>query len=64
MANAKAVGPDELTVELLKLGLNHDQTVLREFRRVIKLVWHQRKVPQRWRDAVMKVLHKKEDRVR
>ena len=60
IANAKAVGPDELPVELLKLGTNHDSTVLREFRRVIKLVWHQREVPQRWRDAVIKVLHKKD----
>ena len=59
MANAKAVGPDELSVELLKLGINHDPIVLREFHRVIKLVWHQREVPQRWRDAVIKVLHKK-----
>ena len=58
MANAKAVGPDELPVELFKLGINHDPTVLREFHRVIKLVWHQREVPQRWRDAVIKVLHK------
>ena len=45
MANAKAVGPYELPVELLKLGINHDPTVLREFHRVIKLVWHQREVP-------------------
>ena len=62
MANAKAVGPDELPVELLKLGINHDPSVLREFHRVIKLVWHQREVPQRWRDVVIKVLHKKKDR--
>ena len=62
MANAKAVGPDELPVELLKLGINHDPTVLWEFHRVIKLVWHQREVPQRWRDAVIKALHKKKDR--
>ena len=62
MANAKAVGPDELPVELLKLGINHDPTVLKEFHRVIKLVWHQREVPQRWRGAVIKVLHKKKDR--
>ena len=60
MANSKAVGPDELPVELLKLGLNHDPTVLREFHRVIKLVLHQRKVPQRWRDAVINILHKKD----
>ena len=62
MANAKAVGPDELPVELLKLGINRDPTVLREFHRMIKRVWHQRKVPQRWRDAVIKVLHKEKDR--
>ena len=62
MANAKAVGPDELPVELLKLGINNDPTVLRVFHLVIKRVWHQRKVPQRWRDAVIKVLHKKKDR--
>ena len=47
MANAKAVGPDELLVELLKLGINHDPTVLRVFHGVIKRVWHQREVPQR-----------------
>ena len=29
---------------------------------MIKLVWHQREVPQRWRDAVIKALHKKKDR--
>ena len=62
MANAKAVGADEFPVELLKLGINLDPTALREFHRVIKLVWHQREVPQRWRDAVIKVLHKKKDR--
>ena len=60
MAYAKAVGPNELPVEILKLGINHDPTVLREFHRVIKLVWHQREVPQRWRDAVIKVLPKKD----
>ena len=61
MANAKAVGPDELPVEQLKLGFNHDPTVLEEFHRVIKRVWHPREVPQRWRDAVINVLHKKKD---
>ena len=46
MASAKAVGPDELHVELLKHRINHKPTVLREFHQVIKLVWHQREVPQ------------------
>ena len=45
--NAKAVGPDELPVELLKLGLHHDTTMLREFHRVITRVWRDGKVPQR-----------------
>ena len=62
MVNTKAMGPDELLVELLKLGPNHDPTVLREFHRVIKLVYRQRNVPQRWRDAVINVLHTKKDR--
>ena len=62
MANAKAVRPDELPVELLNLRINHDLTVLREVHRVIKPVWHPREVPQRWRDAVIKVLHKTKDR--
>ena len=60
MTNAKAAGPDEIPVKLLTLGINHDSTVLREFHRVIKLVWH---VPQRWRNAVIKILHKKKDRI-
>ena len=62
MANAKTVGPDELPVEFLKLGINHDPAVLRKFHRVIKLVWHQREVPQRWRNVVIKVLYKRKDR--
>ena len=57
IANAKAVGRDELPVDLLKLGLTHDSAVLWEFHPV----WHQRKVPQRWRDAVINALYKKKD---
>ena len=37
MTNAKAVGPDGLPAELLKLGLQQDQTTL---------IWHKGKVPQ------------------
>ena len=61
MTNAKAMRTDQLPVELLKLGINHDHTVLTEFHRVIKLVWHEREVRQRCRDAVIKVLNKKKD---
>ena len=38
VVNAKAIEPDELLVELLRLGLSHDPTVLQEFHRMIKLV--------------------------
>ena len=63
--DAKAVRPDERPVVFLKVRLNHDPTVLREFRLVIKLVWHQRKLSQQWRDALIKVLHnKKKDRIK
>ena len=61
VANAKAMVPNELPVELLQLGLHHDTTVLREFHRVITRVWRDGRVLQRWRDAVLKVLHKKKD---
>ena len=62
MANAKAVGWDGLPAELLKLGLQQDQTILRELHRLTILIWHQGKVPQQWKYAVMTVLHKKGDR--
>ena len=62
MVNATAGRPDECPVELLNLGLNHDPAVFREFHRVTKLVWHQRRVPQRWSDALIKIMHKKNDR--
>ena len=62
MANAKAVGPDGLPAELLKLGLQQDRTILREFHRLTILIWRQGKVPQQWKDAVITVLHKKGDK--
>ena len=62
MANMEAVGPDKLPVEYLIPRLSHDPTVLRGFHWVIKLVWHQSEVPQRWLHAVIKFLHLNKDR--
>ena len=62
MANAKAVGPDGLPVELLKLGLQQDRTILRELHRLTIFIWRQGKVAQQWKDAVVTVLHKKGDK--
>ena len=46
MANAKAVRPDGLPAELLKLGLQQDRTILLELHRLTTLIWRQKKVPQ------------------
>ena len=63
VANAKGARPDKIRVKLLKFGLNHDLTMLRQFYRMIKLVWHQLEVPQRRRDTAIKFLHKTKDRI-
>ena len=62
MANEKAVGPDGLPAELLKLGLHQDRIILLEFHRLNTLIWREGKVPQQWKDAVITVLHKKGDK--
>ena len=46
MANAKAVGPDGLPAELLKLELQQDRIILRELHRLTIVIWRQGKVPQ------------------
>ena len=63
MANGKAMGPDELPAELLKLGLSDSShEILLAFHDVIVAVWMTGEVPQEWKDATIKVLHKKMDR--
>ena len=62
MTNAKAVGPDGLPAELLKLGLQQDQTIQLKLHRLTTLIWRQGKAPQQWKDAVITVLHKKGDK--
>ena len=62
MANGKAMGPDELPVELLKLGLSDSShEILLPFHEIIVAVWMTGEVPQEWKDATIKVLHKKKD---
>ena len=62
MANGKAMGPDELPAELLKLGLSDSShETLLAFHGIIVTVWMTGEVPQEWKDATIKVLHKKRD---
>ena len=62
MANAKAVGPDGLLPELLKLGLEQDRTILLELHRLPNLIWRAGKAPKQWKYAVITVFHKKGDK--
>ena len=58
MASSKVVGPNGLTVELLKLELQ-DKAILIELHWPAALIWREVKVPQHWKDGVITVLHKK-----
>lgn len=49
MTNSNAVGTDELPVELLKLGLNQDGSILRELHRLVMITWREGNVAQRWK---------------
>ena len=63
MVNGKAIGPDELPAELLKLGFSDSShEILLAFHGIIVAVWMTGEVPQEWKDATIKVLHKKRDR--
>ena len=60
MANRKAVGPDGLPVEHLKVLVDEgDSDNLGSFYEIIVAVWRRGRVPQQWKDATIKALHKK-----
>ena len=63
MANWKAPGADSLPVELLKLDdPTREPVVLKHFHAILVRVWRGEEIPQEWKDATIKVLHKKSDR--
>ena len=61
LANRKAVGPDGLAAELLKVLADEGElNTLGKFHDTIVAVWRGGGVP--WKDETIKVLHKKKDR--
>ena len=60
LANGKAVGPDGVPVELFKITLNGDPALRQRLLDIVVGVWRGGKVPQQWKDATIKVLHKKD----
>ena len=63
MANGKAMGPDELPTELRKFGFSDSShEILLALHGIIVALWVTGEVPQEWKDASIKVLHKKKAR--
>ena len=63
LANRKAVGPNGLPAELQKVLADEGELdTLGKFHDIIVAVWRGGGVPQQWKDATIKVLHKNKDR--
>ena len=58
MLNWKAVGPDSLPAEVLKL--DHPEFI-RYVHNLLVNVWSTGEVPQQWKDATITVLHERKD---
>ena len=54
VTNWKAVGPDSLPAEVLKLDYHE---FIRHFHNLLVNVWRTGEVPQQWKDATVKVLY-------
>ena len=61
LGNWKAVGPDLLAAELLKVDSDDDPIVQEHLRAIFVEVWNGGEMPQEWKDATIKVLYKKGD---
>ena len=63
LANRKAVGPDGLPAELLEILTDERELkTAGRFHNIIVVVWMGGGVPQHWKSATIKALHKKRDR--
>ena len=64
LANGKAVGPDGVSIELFKITLNNDLALRQRLLDIVVRTWRGSEVPQRWKYAIIMVLHKKKDRTK
>ena len=63
VSNGKAMSPGDLPAELVKLGLSDSSHgILLVSHGIIVVVWMMMGVPQKWKDATIKVLHNNMDR--
>ena len=58
-ANGKSVGPDGISVELFKIGLNGNPALRRRLLDIDVRIWRDGEMPQQWKDAILEVIHKK-----
>ena len=63
LAKRKEVGPNGGSVELFKITLHGDLTLRRRLLDFVVRIWRGGEVPQQWKDAIIKLLHKKKDRI-
>ena len=64
LANGKAVGPDGVSVELLKIPLNDDPALHQRLLDIVVRIWRGGEVPQQqWKDAIAMAFHNKKDRI-
>ena len=61
LANGKAVAPDGVSIELVKITLNGDPALRRRLLDIVVCIWRECEVPQQWKYAIIMVLHKKKD---
>ena len=61
LTNGKAVGPGGVSVELFKITLNGDPALRRRLLDIVVRIWRGGGVPQHWKEAIIRVLHKKKN---
>ena len=62
LATGEAVEPDGVPVELFMIAFNCDPALRQRLLDIVVGIWRGADVPQQWKDAIIKVLHKKKDR--